>query len=64
MPVKVTYNAVGGSEFAGLTLSVKKQTLDRLGKATYLSVRDAETQRLFSPAGKSTPHQVAPIRPS
>ena len=60
VPVKVAYNAVGGSEFGGLTASVQKRTLDRLGKATYLSVRDAETQRLFSPLQSQLPVELAP----
>ena len=46
--VKVAYNAVGGSEFAKLPTPIQERTLSRLDKATYLSVRDAETQRLFS----------------
>jgi hypothetical protein len=48
VPVKVAYNAVGGSEFAKLPARIQARTLSHLDKATYLSVRDAETQRLFS----------------
>lgn len=48
VPVKVAYNAVGGSEFSKLPKRVQDRTLSHLEKATYLSVRDAETQRLFS----------------
>ncbi len=48
VPVKVAYNAVGGSEFAKLPAQIQARTLNHLEKATYLSVRDAETQRLFS----------------
>ncbi len=48
VPVKVAYNAVGGSEFAKLPARIQARTLSHLDKATYFSVRDAETQRLFS----------------
>lgn len=48
VPVKVAYNAVGGSEFAKLPARMQDRTLSHLDKATYLSVRDTETQRLFS----------------
>lgn len=47
--VKVAYNAVGGSEFSKLTPSVQARTLERLSQASYLSVRDVETKRLFAP---------------
>jgi len=50
-PVKVAYNAVGGSEFAKLPPEIQERTLSHLDKATFLSVRDAETQRLFSRLG-------------
>lgn len=58
--VKVAYNAVGGSEFQQLNTTVQNKTLDRLGKATYLSVRDYETKRLFSPLEHSLPVVLAP----
>jgi len=45
VPVNIAYNAVGGSELARLPSNVREGTLDRLAKATYLSVRDAETKR-------------------
>lgn len=59
-PVKVAYNAVGGSEFAHLSLSSQGRILERLGKATYLSVRDAETKRLLSAIGDSVAVNLAP----
>jgi hypothetical protein len=46
--VNVAYNAVGGSEFARLSPDIQKRTLARLDSARYVSVRDQETQRLFS----------------
>lgn len=60
VPVKVAYNAVGGSEFANLAPSVQKRTLDRLGKASYLSVRDAETKRLFASIEDRVAVELAP----
>ena len=60
VPVKVAYNAVGGSEFARLPLRVQEQTLNRLGQAAYLSVRDAETKRLFAPLESRRPVALAP----
>lgn len=58
--VRVAYNAVGGSEFSRLTPKAQKQTLERLGKASYLSVRDAESQRLLSPIEHRLPVELAP----
>lgn len=60
VPVSIAYNAVGGSEFAKLSVSVQKQTLGCLEKAAYLSVRDAETKRLFSALEESIPIHLAP----
>jgi len=48
VPLKIAYNAVGGSEFSKLPKQIQDRTLSHLDKATFLSVRDAETQRLFS----------------
>ncbi len=60
VPVKVAYNAVGGSEFSRLAPAVQEQTLARLAKAAYLSVRDAETKRLFSPLQACLSVELAP----
>lgn len=60
VPVSVAYNAVGGSEFAKLSARIQAQTLDRLKKSTYLSVRDRETKRLFGPLEDSIPVHLAP----
>ena len=60
VPVKVAYNAVGGSEFARLPPRVQEQTLNRLGQAAYLSVRDAETKRLFAPLERRLSVVLAP----
>ncbi len=60
VPVKVAYNAIGGSEFSRLSASIQAQTLERLGKAAFLSVRDAETQRLFLPLENRLPVELAP----
>ena len=60
VPVNVAYNAIGGSEFTRLTPDIQKATLKRLGKAAFLSVRDAETQRLFSPLEQHLAVEVAP----
>lgn len=60
VPVSVAYNAVGGSEFANLSSEIQARTLDRLSKATYLSVRDAETQRLFAAVEKRVAVELAP----
>jgi hypothetical protein len=59
-PVMVAYNAVGGSEFATLSPLVQQKTLERLSKAAFLSVRDAETQRLLSPVQNKVPVHLAP----
>jgi exopolysaccharide biosynthesis predicted pyruvyltransferase EpsI len=48
VPVKIAYNAVGGSEFGKLPVLTQDRILRHLDKASYLSVRDAETQRLLS----------------
>lgn len=58
--VRVAYNAVGGSEFANLAPDVQKRTLERLAQAAYLSVRDAETQRLFSPVSQQVAVELSP----
>jgi len=60
VPVKVAYNAVGGSEFARLAPSVQARTLQRLEQAAYLSVRDAETKRLFAPVEGKVSVELAP----
>ena len=58
--VKVAYNAVGGSEFAALPAEVQARTLQCLSKAAYVSVRDAETRRLFSSIENTVPLELAP----
>lgn len=58
--VKVAYNAVGGSEFANLAPAVQQRTLQRLAQAAYLSVRDAETQRLFEPISQQVAVELSP----
>lgn len=58
--VKVAYNAVGGSEFAHLSQDVQARILERLGKASYLSVRDAETRRLFAPLESKLAVELSP----
>lgn len=60
VPVHIAYNAVGGSEFAKLDPTVQDRTLDRLGRANYLSVRDSETKRLFSSLEKKLTVELAP----
>lgn len=60
VPVKVAYNAVGGSEFSRLAPAIQEQTLARLAKAAYLSVRDAETERLFAPLQDRVAVELAP----
>lgn len=45
VPVKVIYNAVGGSELALLPEEIKTLALKKLATATYLSVRDRETKK-------------------
>lgn len=60
VPVNVAYNAVGGSEFARLPAEVQAPTLERLGKAAYLSVRDLETRRLFAPLEHRLAIELAP----
>lgn len=60
VPIKVAYNAVGGSEFANLAPAVQARTLDRLGRASYLSVRDAETKRLFASIEDKVAVELAP----
>ena len=60
VPVKVAYNAIGGSEFSRLPASIQERTLERLGKAAFLSVRDAETRRLFLPLENRLPVELAP----
>lgn len=59
-PVRIAYNAVGGSEFAYLSPDIQKRTLERLGKASYVSVRDAETRRLLSPVENRVPVHLSP----
>lgn len=59
-PVKVAYNAVGGSEFAHHTPLAQERILRRLAKATYLSVRDAETKRLLSAVEANVAVNLAP----
>jgi len=49
VPVHVAYNAVGGSELPRLPADIQRGTLERLACARYVSVRDAETQRVFAP---------------
>ena len=51
---------MGGSEFAKLSAVTQAQTLDRLRKSTYLSVRDGETKRLFSALEDTIPVHLAP----
>lgn len=58
--VKVAYNAVGGSEFANLASEVQERTLQRLAEAAYLSVRDAETKRLFAPLEAKITVELSP----
>ena len=60
VPVKVAFNAIGGSEFSRLPAPIQEQTLERLGKAAFLSVRDAETRRLFLPLENRLPVELAP----
>jgi exopolysaccharide biosynthesis predicted pyruvyltransferase EpsI len=58
--VAVAYNAVGGSEFSKLTFDIQKLTLDRLRKASYLSVRDNETKRLLKSVEDRIEIRLAP----
>lgn len=60
VPVKIAYNAVGGSEFATLSPEIRSRTLACLAKSSYLSVRDAETKRLFSPLESNINVELAP----
>ena len=60
VPVRVAYNAVGGSEFAHHSPLTQSRILERLGKATYLSVRSAETKRLLSAVEETVAVNLAP----
>lgn len=60
VPVSIAYNAIGGSEFAQLSPLVQARTIARLRKATYISVRDAETKRLFQSVEDSVAVHLAP----
>ena len=60
VPVQVAYNAVGGSEFANLAPTVQALTLNLLSKATFLSVRDSETKRLFASLEDRLPVELCP----
>jgi hypothetical protein len=57
---RIAYNAVGGSEFRELDPKAQSATLARLAKASYLSVRDAETKRLLTPLESTMPIELAP----
>ncbi len=59
-PVKVAYNAVGGSELANLNKDAQAHILNDLTKASYISVRDAETKRLLAPVENSICIELAP----
>jgi hypothetical protein len=58
--VRVAYNAVGGSEFAHIAPVMQSRILDRLSKATFLSVRDAETKRLLAPIEDTVEIHLSP----
>jgi len=60
VPVHVAYNAVGGSEFSRLAPDVQALTLQRLRQASYMSVRDTASQRLFEPVQAQVPVHLAP----
>ena len=60
VPVSVAYNAVGGSELGAHPAAAREATLQRLAQATYLSVRDRETQRVFSPVEDRVQVHVSP----
>lgn len=60
VPVSVAYNAVGGSELGNLAPALRDQTLRCLEKATYLSVRDAETRRVIKPVESHVAVELAP----
>lgn len=63
VPVKVAYNAVGGSEFSKLPKRVQDRTLSHLEKATYLSVRDG-SHNAFSPVWRAYLSNSLPTRQS
>jgi len=60
VPVNVAYNAVGGSELGTHPAAAREATLQRLAQAAYLSVRDTETQRVFSPVEDRVKVHVSP----
>jgi len=60
VPVKVAYNAIGGSELGRARAETRERTLERLARASYLSVRDTETRRVFEPVLGSVDVHVAP----
>ena len=58
--INVAYNAIGGSELNSLSTETKIKIFDRLSKATYLSVRDAETKKVFLPLIDRITVELAP----
>lgn len=60
VPVQVAYNAVGGSEFSHLAPAMQETILERLRKATYLSVRDTETKRVLAAVENTVEINLAP----
>lgn len=60
VPVRVAYNAVGGSQIGKLTEAGRNEIFRTLEKATYLSVRDAETKRLLASVEHSVSVGLAP----
>jgi hypothetical protein len=60
VPVKVAYNAIGGSELVNRGARVQHGTLQRLALASYLSVRDNQTQQVFASVQDRVQVHVAP----
>ncbi|WP_184415127.1 polysaccharide pyruvyl transferase family protein [Rhodocyclus tenuis] len=59
-PVPVAYNAVGASEVVNLSPELRSRTLETLGRASYVSVRDATSYALLAPVEAQAPLFMAP----
>jgi len=60
VPVKIAYNAVGGSELKNSTSQLRVKILNRLSKASYLSVRDQKTKDLLQPIESNIEIKLSP----
>ncbi len=50
-PVRVVYNAVGGSHIKDESAYIRRTLINKLGEADYISVRDSETQKFLISQG-------------